>query len=56
MPLIPALQRIIKTGGDSLQPQSHSEVSWRLDHHFRTEVEVRGSDWLLCFLISGKPY
>ena len=46
----PRTREDYKTGGDSSQAQSHSEVSWRQDRHFRTEVKVRASGWLLCFL------
>ena len=32
--------------GDISQSLFHSEVSWRQDLYFRTEVEVRASGWL----------
>ena len=34
-------------GGDS--SQSHSVNSWRQDHHFCTEVEIRTNGWLFFF-------
>ena len=40
-----------RTVVDSCQAQSYSEVSWRQDHHFQTEVKVRASGWLHCFSV-----
>ena len=46
--LSPRSREEYKTGRDKSQSHSHSEVSWRKDHHFWTEVKVRDNVWLFC--------
>ena len=47
--LNPRTREDYKAGGDSSQSQSHSEIP-KGSFALWTEVEVRASGWLLCFL------